>query len=199
MSKRADARLNRARILAAAADVVAEEGTSVPLDLVCARAAVGRATLYRNFPDRQALMLALLDETLERLEAAAVALGGRDDAVFALLAHVAEEMADSMALFDYLSTADISVETVSASRARLAAVLDAPIERARQAGLIRATVGTPDMLLAFRMFAGVLQDRDAAIRKQTCQRALDIVIHGVAASPKVDGVAVWAENGSFQK
>lgn len=50
VNQRRDARRNRARIIAAAAEVFREEGASAPLDLVALRADVGRGTLYRHFP-----------------------------------------------------------------------------------------------------------------------------------------------------
>jgi AcrR family transcriptional regulator len=61
---RADARLNRRRVLAAARDVFVELGADAPLDLVARRAGVGIATLYRHFPDRDALMRAVALDVL---------------------------------------------------------------------------------------------------------------------------------------
>ena len=52
---RADARRNLDRILAAAREVFLEQGFEAPLDEIARRAGVGIATLYRRFPDRQAL------------------------------------------------------------------------------------------------------------------------------------------------
>ena len=49
---RADARDNRARILAAALDVFVELGPSAPLEEISRRAGTGIATLYRRFPTR---------------------------------------------------------------------------------------------------------------------------------------------------
>ena len=65
---RTDAAQNRADILAAADLVFAECGVTAPLDLVCKQAGVGRATLYRNFPDRHGLLLALLDRSINEME-----------------------------------------------------------------------------------------------------------------------------------
>ena len=56
---RADASRNRARILDAARDCFVEQGADVPLETIAARAGVGIATLYRRFPDRQALQQAV--------------------------------------------------------------------------------------------------------------------------------------------
>src|SRR4051794_4234839 len=61
--ERADAARNRARILAAAAELVAERGIEhVSMDDVARAACVGTGTLYRRFGDRAGLALALLDE-----------------------------------------------------------------------------------------------------------------------------------------
>lgn len=53
---RADAEDNRRALLDAARDVFVEEGTSVALDKIAKRAGVGIGTLYRRFPDRNALL-----------------------------------------------------------------------------------------------------------------------------------------------
>jgi AcrR family transcriptional regulator len=61
--ERADAARNRARILAAAAALVAERGIEhVSMDDVAKAACVGTGTLYRRFGDRAGLALALLDD-----------------------------------------------------------------------------------------------------------------------------------------
>jgi AcrR family transcriptional regulator len=53
---RADARRNRERLLAAAVELFAERGEDVSLNAVAQRAGVGIGTLYRHFPDRDALI-----------------------------------------------------------------------------------------------------------------------------------------------
>lgn len=55
---RADGRRNRALILAAAAELVEESGQARFTDLA-RRAGVTRATIYRHFPDQEALLAAL--------------------------------------------------------------------------------------------------------------------------------------------
>jgi AcrR family transcriptional regulator len=67
--ERADAARNRARILDAARRLIAKHGVQqVTLERVAAEAGVGRATLFRRFPDRGALLLALLDEHERELQ-----------------------------------------------------------------------------------------------------------------------------------
>ncbi|WP_026421206.1 TetR/AcrR family transcriptional regulator [Actinokineospora inagensis] len=63
MPERADAARNRARVLTAAEDLFAERGArNVTMDDIAKAAGVGRGTLYRRYPDRAAIALALLDD-----------------------------------------------------------------------------------------------------------------------------------------
>ena len=67
--ERADAARNRQRILDAARRLIAKRGVRrMTLDGVATEAGVGRATLFRRFPDRGALLLALLDEHERELQ-----------------------------------------------------------------------------------------------------------------------------------
>jgi len=74
-AQRADAAARRALILDAADHVFGQHGVTAPLDLVVERAQVGRATLYRNFPDRTALIQALLQRTVDRIRRQVEQLG----------------------------------------------------------------------------------------------------------------------------
>ncbi|MFI1167873.1 TetR/AcrR family transcriptional regulator [Streptomyces sp. NPDC020801] len=69
---RADARRNYGRLLEAAAAAFAEHGENASLDDIAKRAGVGSGTLYRHFPNRQALLEAAY---VDRVEAIAVRAG----------------------------------------------------------------------------------------------------------------------------
>ena len=72
--ERADAARNRRRILAAAAELVAERGIDrVSMDDVARAACVGTGTLYRRFGDRAGLALALLDDHTRAFQDALIA------------------------------------------------------------------------------------------------------------------------------
>ncbi|WP_052313561.1 TetR/AcrR family transcriptional regulator [Nocardia thailandica] len=61
--ERADASRNRAKVLAAAAELFAtRDPRTVTMDDIAKAAGVGRGTLYRRYPDRNAIAVALLDE-----------------------------------------------------------------------------------------------------------------------------------------
>ncbi|MFI1376674.1 TetR/AcrR family transcriptional regulator [Streptomyces longwoodensis] len=63
---RSDARENRARILAAAREALAADG-STSMNQIAQRAGVGAGTLYRNFPTRESLVLAVYQDEVARI------------------------------------------------------------------------------------------------------------------------------------
>ena len=77
--KRADARRNYEKVVAAARDAFAEGGASTSLEEIARRAQVGIGTLYRHFPSRQALLEAVYVDEVEELcrSAADLADGAR--------------------------------------------------------------------------------------------------------------------------
>ncbi|WP_329129193.1 TetR/AcrR family transcriptional regulator [Streptomyces sp. NBC_01476] len=70
---RSDARENRARILAAAREAFTEDGAT-SMNQVAQRAGVGAGTLYRNFPTRESLVLAVYQDEVARIVDSAPAL-----------------------------------------------------------------------------------------------------------------------------
>jgi AcrR family transcriptional regulator len=69
-AERADAAANRGRILAAAAELFAgPDPAAVTMKQLAEAAGVGRATLYRRYPDIAAVAVALLDEHERRIQA----------------------------------------------------------------------------------------------------------------------------------
>jgi AcrR family transcriptional regulator len=63
---RSDARENRARVLAAAREALAADG-STSMNQIAQRAGVGAGTLYRNFPTRESLVLAVYQDEVARI------------------------------------------------------------------------------------------------------------------------------------
>jgi AcrR family transcriptional regulator len=81
---RADARRNYDRILAAAAEAIAEHGAEASLAEIARRAGVGSATLHRHFPSRQRLLEAVFRDKVEALCAGAADLATGPDPGHAL-------------------------------------------------------------------------------------------------------------------
>jgi len=70
---RSDARHNRAKIVAAATDIIEQHGTMASLNEISKRAGIGPGTLYRHFPDRDELLAEVLIAWVARVEEAAEA------------------------------------------------------------------------------------------------------------------------------
>ena len=66
---RADARRNREAIVVAARELFAERGAAVEISDIAERAGVGVGTLYRRFPDKEALVRELLVDRFRELAA----------------------------------------------------------------------------------------------------------------------------------
>src|SRR3954465_11078976 len=84
---RQDARENRERILAGAAEVVGAQGTAGSTEEVARRAGVGIATVFRHFPTKEELIEAALlrhfDQLIQRADA--LATGGDPATAFRTL------------------------------------------------------------------------------------------------------------------
>jgi AcrR family transcriptional regulator len=147
--KRADARRNYEKILTAAREAFAEGGESTALEEIARRADVGIGTLYRHFPNRQALLEALYVDEVEEVCRAAAALDGEDpwEALSGwferFIGYVATKQALAAELFNYL---DRNAELFQVSRASLYASGEPLLTRAQDAGVVRPDVEFPEVM-----------------------------------------------------
>lgn len=177
--RRRDARDNRERLVAAAREVFAESGFDVPLDAIARRAGVGRATLYRNFPDRYALGSAIFEHNLAALEALARAHAGRADAFTTLLSAIIEQQIASHALVPALMTGPTAPD-LEALRRRMTRLLAAPLRQAQAAGQIRRDLVAADVLSVIAMVSAVvIHAPSVAARRRRAARALQLVFDGL--------------------
>ena len=147
--KRADARRNYDKVLAAAREAFAAGGASASLEDIARRAEVGIGTLYRHFPNRQALLEAVYVDEVEALCQSAADLDGLApwDALAAWLhrfvAYMVTKQALAPELLDYVGR-DAAV--FQNSRAALYAAGGALLERAQESGAVRADTDLPEVL-----------------------------------------------------
>ncbi|WP_051228663.1 TetR/AcrR family transcriptional regulator [Pleomorphomonas oryzae] len=176
---RKDAEENRSVILEAADLVFASQGITVPLDLVCQQAGVGRATLYRHFPDRHHLIVALLEQGLEETAAKAVELGDRDDAFFVLLRFHAERIHARSSLIDYWRVLDRNAPEVRRVRERFHQIFSPLILRAVEAETCRPDVQVEDVTLLVSMLGSALRGRSADEQARLSLRAFELMVEGL--------------------
>lgn len=179
VERRKDSLRNRALILDAAKNVFARHGAAAPLDLVAEAAGVGRATLYRNFEDRTALLLALFEGSMEALEAAATSVSGRDDALFALLRFSGDHMAQNAVLFEQIGVLSPDHAALRDSRLRFRRLVEKPLADAKAAGLCRSDLTSGDIVTISAMIGGAIRIHEPGERSRAAERALSYLIDGL--------------------
>jgi len=179
--KRADARRNYEKLLAAARETFAELGTDAALEEVARRAGVGIGTLYRHFPTRQALLEAVYIDEVEAMSRAAAGLEDLEpwEALTRWLHDFVRFAATKRALADeMLATIDHDAEVFVACKRAIHEAGELLLARAQEAGAVR-----PDATFADvgRMVAGI-----AAIRGPEpgqIERILDMALDGLRYRP----------------
>jgi AcrR family transcriptional regulator len=177
---RSDARRNREKLLeVATAAFAAADGRRVSLESIARDAGVGIGTLYRHFPNREALVEAIYRAELAEVAEAAAALLKRHPAKTALrrwmdryAGFVAAKrgMAESLhAMFD--SGAMQRNET----RASITGAVDLLLRAGADDGSLRADISADDVV------SGLIGIFLASGSREQTGRLLDLLVAGVAA------------------
>jgi AcrR family transcriptional regulator len=146
---RADARRNYEKVIAAARDAFAEGGSSTSLEEIARRAEVGIGTLYRHFPNRQALLEAVYVGEVEELCRSAADLDELPpwDALVAWLhrfvGYLATKQALASELLDYV---DRDAALFQSCRVAMYAAGEPLLERAQQAHVARTDTNLPEVI-----------------------------------------------------
>lgn len=177
---RSDVQRNRQALLDAARELFATS-SDVPLYEVARRAGLGQATLYRHFPDRQTLAAAIAEDLVQELEGRARRLAEEPECFAVLLGAVAEQLARSGGLVDVICQHHDAASQLEQLKRRLVGLLEPSLRRAREAGVVRADVGMPEVLFLLTMVQGALREAppEPAARAAAARRALDFLLHGV--------------------
>jgi AcrR family transcriptional regulator len=185
--KRADARRNYERLLAAAAAAFAEHGADdVSLEEIARRAGVGIGTLYRHFPARQALLEAVYKDQVDGLDALASKLlvGESPGAALgewmrAFVGFARTKRSLSSAL---VATIGKNSELMSACSMILRGRTEELLVRAQDAGEARPEVQYTDI---FRLTHGLIMATEAVPSDpDQPERLLSLVIDSVLTGPR---------------
>ncbi|HEY4830180.1 MAG TPA: helix-turn-helix domain-containing protein [Solirubrobacteraceae bacterium] len=147
--KRADARRNYEKVLAAAREAFAEGGESTALEEIARRAGVGIGTLYRHFPSRQALLEALYVNEVEEVCRTAVELedaapwDALNDWFERVIGYLATKQALAGELLNYVER---DAPLFQLCRTSLYAAGEPLLARAQEAGVVRSDVEFPEVM-----------------------------------------------------
>jgi AcrR family transcriptional regulator len=185
---RADAARNREHVLIAARDVFVERGADAPLDEIARRAGVGIATLYRRFPDREALLRAVALDVLARAGHEARAAEAEEADPFSALErymHRALDLRISAVMPSLLGRISFEDEVVRSARQTAVEPVLRLIDAAQAAGLLRSDVAFGDLgLLLVRLSRPLPGAFPRELDARLAHRHLDLVLTALAAHPE---------------
>lgn len=176
---RRDAQRNRERILEVAKQAFSQSGANASLDEIAKESGVGPGTLYRHFPNREALLMAVYRSEVEKLAAA--------ERQFAETLPPLEALRAWMLLFvDYIAAKQIIAPALNAlvgdpkkvfegSYAQVWEAIQVLVKRAIKSGDIREDLDPIDLLRALIGVANVASTPDW---QQSARRLVDILILG---------------------
>ena len=157
---RADAERNRERIVAAAAELFADRGLTVPLEEVARVAGVGVATLYRRFPTRTDLAIEVFERNMvaysEAVDAALAnpsAADGFRELVLRLCALQASDPGRRALLTTAFPASSLIEQRVTEVVEKVRVLID----RAHREGALRPDIGVGDVVVMLLANAGVLE------------------------------------------
>jgi AcrR family transcriptional regulator len=186
---RADARRNRDQILAAARTAFVELGPDVPMEEVARRATVGVGTLYRRFPDREALILAVAQDNFRAVVSEARTALDEEPTAWQALVRLLRRSRDlrltiQMAWLSPTSWATVKQDPVIwRLRDDLMALVDDIVHRAQQEGSLRADIGGGDVAVLVSLLTRRLPVGSDAVADIMLDRALGLIIDGLHATP----------------
>ena len=178
---RKDARANRERILAAAEAVFGASGELGSTEDVAARAGVGIATVFRNFPTKEALIEATLARQFGRLNEQASRLAGEPDpgrAVRQLIITLIETSSTKLTLISLVGENGQLPPAVLEATSQVQATISSILAGAKDQGAVADDVTVDEFFLLVRGFA-----QAAAAMPQapvTLDRAIEIICRALA-------------------
>lgn len=182
---RADAERNRLRLLETAKAAFAEKGSNASLDEIARVAGVGPGTLYRHFPSREALVLAVYQNEMAQLLAAAERLAASEPPITALrewLLLFVDYLVTKHGMHEVLSSmSGQASEVYSSSTLKLKQAVRRLVDRLVESRPIRLDLEPLDLL---RALAGVANVNAGPNGQQAARAMVDILIAGMDASGK---------------
>jgi AcrR family transcriptional regulator len=151
---RADAARNRARVLDAARTAFAEAGLDVGVEEIARRAGVGKGTLYRRFPTKEALVRAIFEDILDEIDGIVEEAETEPDPWTAFTRYLdatARMQASNQGFYDVVAQRLGAAALTNEQRRRIMDATTRMLDRAQRAGVVRDDLVPEDVQLMLRM------------------------------------------------
>ncbi|BDV29460.1 TetR/AcrR family transcriptional regulator [Microbacterium terricola] len=168
---------NRRALIAAARVVFAEDGYRAPLSRIAKRAGVGQGSLYRHFPDRKSLALAVFDENLTELE---LVVADQARTLDDLLGRVIEQTVEHSALLEF-AMLERDDREVGGMDERFRAIVDVAVQHEQATGRLAAGVTTADVTLSVSLIAALVSRSPADERRDLALRSWRLLQTGLGS------------------
>lgn len=179
---RRDVARNRERLLATAEAYFGERSLDAPLQGLAKAAGLGEATLFRHFPSHEALVRALYDRLVDRIDVVVTRAAAVEDpwlAVELFLRGSVEVVVDSPALPEIMRRQALN-DPSYAPGSKWIEPIRGMVERAVDAGVLRPDVRGADLVASTQMFWGIARVPGPA-RTVTAHRQLQLLLDGLRA------------------
>jgi len=183
---RRDAERNRRRILAAARDVFADRGFAATLDDVAHAAGLGVGTVYRRFPDKDALVEALFEERITGLTELAEQQALAEDpwtGLAGFLEAASKLMADDRGLRQAVMSPHHGRAGVAVARSQLAPRVEGLLQRARDSGQLRPDVAASDLVTTLEAVQ-VAAEIGGTAHPEHWRRLFAVLLDGLRCRPE---------------
>lgn len=191
---RADAERNRQRLLAAAKELFRTQGLHVTLDDVARHAGVGTGTAYRRFPNKDALIDALMADRVAELAALARECLEEPDPWVGLTSYFERALALQAAdrgLKEVLFSSGRGRERSNQARLKIAPVVTKLVARAVEAGAVRSDFSTSDVPV-MNFMLNTIVDFGRDVKPDLYKRYLAIVFDGMRPRDDLEPLPVEA-------
>ncbi|MEU6789345.1 TetR family transcriptional regulator [Nonomuraea angiospora] len=186
---RTDKQRNRTHILEVADRFFAEHGITGSMDAIAKRAGVGPGTLYRHFPNREALLAALLQARDEELKSRRAAIQREESDSSAALAQWLDSLGQWVTAFDGLpeplraALAESTTSPLAITCQGFITATEEFLHAAQRDGGAQPWVRGRDLFLATLAAAWV---RGAAMADESSPQALDALMRSGWQTPAND-------------
>jgi AcrR family transcriptional regulator len=179
---RVDAQRNRERIIVAALEVFAERGLDASTAEIAHRAGVGEATLFRRFPSKDDLIMAIVETQMDETIALAEECASAADpgaGVERFLREMVERSVRDRGVLEAAKDRCIMRPELTERRRRVIALMSDLVKRGQAEGAVREDLSATDLGMLISIAASTSEFPFPGLREDLWKRYLQVILDGL--------------------